>query len=264
MMEELSASRIAGAVVEGALGYAGGEVLRLALGSAGIDDVAGWIKAAVAELERFFSAKLDEKIVERMATDVEGIQQGLLEYAALEPANRKKNRFLIEHADVTTAAVVPLSLRYQQAYDISLAVMGFRFMALQALYELDADAGHIVSQQSAVDRFIEAAVSSFYEIQTQLDPKTRIKVDVEADGTRIYFDGRVVHTFRGISGRQLREAIAGFTKDFSQECAKTQLAFHREHATMLDNLLRTYQAMCLKVGVTYIGPLVFLPLNPNA
>jgi hypothetical protein len=120
--------------------------------------VRAWIQNAVAEIEAFVSAELrrqlDEKVLEQMRANVQGITTDIYQYASLEVSNRNRNRYLLETCDTASASLVPLSLNYDQALFITTTAMAYRLFTLYALYELDRDPGHIRSARPMVDDFV--------------------------------------------------------------------------------------------------------------
>src|ERR1700730_12836130 len=104
-MEELAAvaAFVGMALLQGAISYVGGQVMSKALGDPAITDVRAWIQNAVAEIEAFVSAELkrqlDEKIMEQMRTNLQGVVTDIYQYASLDPVNREKNRYLLETCD---------------------------------------------------------------------------------------------------------------------------------------------------------------------
>jgi hypothetical protein len=137
------------ALLQGAISYVGGVLMAKALGTARIEDVKEWIGEAVSELEAFVSAEvrrqLDEKVLQKLRSDLQGVITNLDHYARLGEAEQRDNKYLISTSDTTTSSLIALSLNYDQAIFISTATMAYRLFILQALYKLDRAPGHIES-----------------------------------------------------------------------------------------------------------------------
>ena len=276
---EAGAAWVAEELLKGAINYVGGQLMARALGGAVLTDVRTWIREAVAELEAFFVAKLDEKVLERIRAELEGTIENLNEYSHLQPRNLSKNRFLIEHADILTASLVPLTLNYNQAVFIAYSAMAYRFVALTALYKLDQDKGHILSAKKMVDNFIIKSNSITETITERLDPKRRLTVSCGKGegnwerpppggegydpGPSIYYycdvflDGRAVGDsfIDDMNQNVARSQARNFLNRISPPVVKQWEDYKATSARALSLTVACYTQMCRKVGTDYVSPI---------
>lgn len=264
-------------LLEGAVAYVGGRLMGSALGEARITDVRSWIREAVAQLEAFVDAKLTQLVLDQMAADIDGIQNNLSEYASLRPSKRKENRFLIEAADIKTAAIIPLALKHEQALQIVLASLAFRFFSITALYELDRDRGHIFSQKAFVDQALITATATQKKLSARLSPDYRIKIECGDDpgywsGGALDEGGREVlppYSYCNVTldGRGVGDQLTGENKDIALQEAQAFVTsrlrpavdeqskiFQQNSLTGFSLVMDCYNKMCARVGGSYTPP----------
>lgn len=248
-------------LLEGAVAYVGGQVLAQMLGGTTIGDVNDWIRSAIGELEQFFSDKLDDQAIRRITADAQGIQQNLLEYAALSPTNQTGNRFLLEDADTRSSALIPLAQTYDQAFDVASGAMAFKICATRALFELDKDPGHILSEKDFVDRFLTLGAANYKTIDERESPHSRIKVEpgfvvsglVLLDG----HDTGLINWAEGVVKELNRRGIL-------PEVLRKRKEFEANGIRSLNAAASAYDKLCRLVGGSYSSP-VPLPqsLSPD-
>jgi hypothetical protein len=268
-----AASFVGLALLQGAVSYVGGKALASALGDPTISDVHTWIQNAVAELKAFVSAelqlRLDELVLEQMRADLQGTITNLYQYASLDPENRSSNRFLIEAATVSTARLLPLSMNYDQAIFITTTTMAYRLIALQALFELDNDSGHIKSARPMIDGFVSHTGAVRDRIGVQMSPHTRVRVDCGIIGeTKFYcsaaVDGQLVVPLmtappeicrpqKGCmdSHEVMREVIAEKISHLTVPMQEQTDAFLAAANASINLSIDCYDKMCQKVEDSY-------------
>lgn len=167
-------------LLQGAVAYVGGKVLGKILGDPTIRDVRVWILAAVDELKNFVSSELkiqlDKQVLNKMQSDLEGINENLYHYASLSKENQITNRYLLEHSDTFTASLVPLSLRFDQSFFVATVAIAYRLMVLNSLYLLDKDAGHIKSARRSVDHALTQLSVTRDRIAYNISPSSQFDV----------------------------------------------------------------------------------------
>ena len=259
------------ALLEGAIGYVGGRLMASALGDPSISDIRAWIEHAVAELKAFVSAELrrqlDQRVMEQMRADLQGIMINIYQYASLDPANRQANRYLVETCDTATARLVALSFNYDQALFITTTAVAYRLFTLHALYELDGDAGHIRSAKPLMDEFLKEASASRDRLGHEMAPSTHFKINCGIIGEHEYTciglrDGTPItprhHAPERINGRLsfivMREAIQRSWEPIVGPLQKQTDEFLRQANTSIELARDCYVALCKKVGEDYEFP----------
>jgi hypothetical protein len=242
-----------------------------ALGDPRISDVRAWIQNAVAELEAFVSAELkrqlDEKTMEQMRAELQGITTDIYQYASLEPANRERNKYLLETCDTQSASLVPLSLNYDQALFVTTTAMAYRLFTLFALYELDKDKGHIVSARPMMDEFVKQASIIRDRVGKQMSPTTHFTINCTIVGESKYTciglrDGAPVtppYTAPPkINGRDsfdvMTEAIKARLAPLTNPMQKQTDDFLKSANTSIKLATDCYDRMCRRVGDSYSPP----------
>ena len=186
--DPLSAGAIAAfvglALIQGAISYVGGKIMSQIMGDPSITDVHGWIEEAVGELESFVSAELqkdlDEKVIEQMRANLQGTITNLTHYADLSLRDQKKDRwlYLVQDADEATSVLLPLSMNYDQAIFISTVAMGYRLIALQALFKVGRDAGDITSAKIMMDSLLTYLVAARNRVAAEMSPAAHIRTSL--------------------------------------------------------------------------------------
>jgi hypothetical protein len=161
-------------LLKGAIEYVGGRVMSSAFGDATITDVRTWIREAVAELEAFISEQLTELVMNEITSDLDGVIKNLREYASLKQEDQSSNKSLLEYSDEKTASLVSLSSKYDRAFFVCAAVMGYRLFCLYALYKLDNDQGHITTAKPEMDEFLASAQAGRDRIANGMAPETHL------------------------------------------------------------------------------------------
>jgi hypothetical protein len=272
---EFTAAGVVWALLEGALSYVGGQMLSKALGGATITDVHVWIQQAVLELESFIAAKLDEKVLEQIQTNVSGLQTDMNQYARLQPSHQKDGKFLLEHVDTDSAQLIPLTYDYQQALFLGFLAIGYRFFATMSLYRLVGDAAFITADKQLVDDFIVKMNQTYLAIFNRLSPASRIRIDcwmelppngeigsyscdVKLDGTELNDalwwtdsedqEGSVRGSAQAYADSKVKPGVLVIQQNFQSAALK---CFH--------GTIDTYTKMCKLVGITYKSPVDFPP-----
>jgi hypothetical protein len=265
------------ALLEGAISYVGGQLMSHALGDPTITDVRAWIQNAVAEIEAFVSAELrhqlDEKVLEQMRANLQGITTNIYQYASLDPHHRERNRYLLETCDTTTATLVPLSINYDQALFVTTTAMAYRLFTLYALYELDKDPGHIRSARSMMDDFVVRTSGIRDRVGFQMSPANHFKINCsirgETDFTCIGLrDGApITPPYRAppkINGRDSFEVMRESIKERMAPLTEPMQKRHDEFLKAANSSIRLsidcYDKMCRKIGETYSPPTNAAPL----
>jgi hypothetical protein len=276
-MEEIAL--LVGYLIEGALSYVGGQLMKSAMGDATITDVQTWIRAAVAELEAFLSAKLDDLLMQQMTAELAQLKQNLTEYASLSPHNLKANRYLIEDADTHGVALTTLSFPHEVAFFVSTSAIAYFIYARWALYMDDKDHGHVTSFKNFMDEYFSTIVPAYQKILQRLDPNTRLKIvcdstpglppqgDIPPTPGYYYcytaldgqpaggeFDddtdeGRARNQAQAYCDANIRPAIVAKFQDFQ---AKGAIA--------INLAAQAYEKMCKKVGGSYNPPVALPPI----
>mgnify|MGYP003381741482 CR=1 FL=1 len=267
-------------LVQGAIAYVGGQLMGSALGGATIIDVRTWIREAVAELEGFIAAKLDEKTIEEMTDDLGSVRKSLREYSALSKGNQPKNRFLIEDVDIATGRLTSTARRYDQAFLIFVAGIGYRFFSLFALYKLDRDAGHITHAKEEVDDFLVKLNDMYGRLHAKLDPSLRVRVDCYEDpgspgypgeiGHRpdgfcacdVYLDGVCVNSFfsdyrdgaEKVASQKFVESLMPVLKQQEQDHEDKCMDFLRNIILCYDKMHKAVHAGSYKAPITVPAP----------
>jgi hypothetical protein len=264
---------VALALLQGAISYVGGKLMSSIMGDASIDDVKGWIQAAVAELERFVSAELkrqlDSKVIESMRADLSGVIENLREYSSITPANERMNAFLVQAADTKTASLLALALNYDQAIFISASVMAYRLIALYALFKLDKEPGHILSGRGYVDNFIKQMIASRDRIARSMSPEVRIVkycFSIPPRGgppllgfamCRVSSDGKQVgDDNKGNFGEQKRlsDAADAEIAQLAVPMRKLEKDFLDQANNAIVSVASCFDSMCKRVGSGYRAP----------
>ncbi|MES5482101.1 hypothetical protein QMZ05_05030 [Bradyrhizobium sp. INPA03-11B] len=279
-MEELAAvaAFVGMALLQGAISYVGGQMMSNALGDPTITDVKTWIENAVAEIEAFVSAELrrqlDEKVLEQMRANLQGIVTDIYQYASLDPSNRKQNRYLLETCDTTTAALVPLSLNYDQALFVTTTAMAYRLFNLYALYELDNDPGHIRSARPMMDDFVVRSAAIRNRVEMQMSPATHFKINCSIKGETDYTciglqDGQPItppyHAPPTINGKDSFQVMRDSIKQRMAPLTDPMQRRHDDFLTSANNSIQLaiecFDKMCRKIGDTYSPPPNFTALS---
>jgi hypothetical protein len=257
-------------LLEGAIQYVGGKLMASAMGDATITDVRTWIREAVAELEAFVSAELrrqlTEMVMNQMVADLEGIIKNLNEYAALEPDNDDRNRFLLEGADLKTGSLVSLALDYDQALFTALTAMAYRLATLFALFKIDGDHGHITTAKSEVDDFVQKVSVIRDRVNKSLSPETRLTIQYSVrpgtwNNPIIRFRGLVFLDGRQASSTEESQLLSDVEQKANQIRAnlavaviKQQTEFHDKVNSGIKLTATCYNDMCHKIGGSYPIP----------
>lgn len=265
-------------LIQGALSYVGGKLMQSALGGASILDVHAWIREAVTELEAFLSAKLEETAMQSIAADLDQSNTNIKEYASLSVRERKKNRYLIEDADISAVKLISFSLNYRQAFFISLAALGYLLFARMALYEDDRATGHITTLKEKIDETLVKALATYQFMVGALTPDGRIRIiDDEDSGAPGQYDGSgyltpgipgYYYSYVTLDGHSIGD---WFTDDRdkasahrrAQEFADSSVRpavqakfdeFKTQGIKALQLIVECYSRMCKKVGKNYVPP----------
>ena len=94
------------------------------------------IESKIAGLE----AKIDQQNLDRMQSDLHGISSSFAEYVALLDQG-EGDKSLLQYCDTTSATLLSLSMRYEQAFFLSTAVLAYRLLTRFALFQLDRSSG---------------------------------------------------------------------------------------------------------------------------
>ncbi|BBZ91326.1 hypothetical protein BRDID11004_75460 [Bradyrhizobium diazoefficiens] len=265
------------ALLQGAISYVGGRLLASALGDPVISDAQSWLKNAIAELEAFVSAELrrqlDERVMEQMRADLQGINTNLYQYSSLRASNRLRNKYLLETCDTTTASLVPLSLNYDQALFVTTTAMAYRLFTLYALYELDHDRGHIRSARPTMDDFVRRVSAIRDKVGHQMSPDAHFKINCTIVGETTYTcigvrDGApITPLYRApptINGRDafevMRESIKRRIAPLTEPMQKQADEFLKSANTSIQLAIDGYDKMCRRIGETYSLPAGAPPL----
>jgi hypothetical protein len=277
-MEQLAAvaAYVGLKLLDGAISYIGGQLMSHALGDPTITDVRAWIQNAVAEIEAFVSAELrrqlDERVLEQMRADLEGINTNLYHYASLESPNQT-NRYLLEICDTTTARLMPLSLNYDQALFVTTTAMAYRLFTLCGLYELDKDTGHIESARPMMDEFVTRTSAIRDKIGALMSPENHFRINCTIVGEKDYTctgirDGVPItppyHAPPLINGRDsfdvMREAIKKSMAPLTDPIQKQHDEFLKSANSSIRLAIECYNKMCEKIGGAYSLPTNSAPL----
>ena len=271
------------ALLNGALSFVGGQLLRNALGYPSISDVRIWIRHAVAELKAFVSEELQRQLDDLELRDMENELQGILnnlhQYAELSSENQKSNRFLLDYVAISTARLVPRSLRFDQAYFVATTAIAYRLFILHALFTLDNDKGHIKSAKPMIDGAITQLALSRNRLIKEMSPVAHFDIvcsvkthhDYLAEIPRSSADIRITrtaHCFGTLDGRPITETYsAEFHKkhilkmQIEEEMAprKAEMKqqaqdFRRKANASLYRIIECYDTMCKKIGESYTAP----------
>ncbi len=97
------------------------------------------IESKIAGLE----AKIDQQNLDRMQSDLHGISSTFAEYVTpLDQGEGDKS--LLDYCDTTSATLLSLSMRYEQAFFLSTAVLAYRLLTRFALFQLARSSGRVV------------------------------------------------------------------------------------------------------------------------
>ena len=283
----MSTTAVAGFVglglLNGALSFVGGETLRQALGYPAISDVRIWIRHAVAELKAFVSSELQRQLddieLRDMENDLQGILNNLYQYAELSSENQKSNRFLLDYVTISTAHLVPRSLRFDQAYFVTTTAIAYRLFVLQTLFVLDDDDGHIKSAKPMIDGAITQLVLSRNRLSKEMSPGAHFDIVCSVKTHQEYLaeiprgpgDIRTtstVHCFGMLDGHQITDTYSAdfreeriLKKQVEEEMAprKAEMKqqaqdFKRKANASLFQIIDCYDKMCKKIGETYTPP----------
>jgi hypothetical protein len=259
------------ALLQGAISYVGGQLLSSALGDPKISDVRAWIQNAVAELEAFVSAELrrqlDERVMEQMRADLQGITTDIYQYASLRPSSRQRNKYLLETSDTETARLVPLSLNYDQALFITTTAMAYRLFTLYSLYQLDRDPGHIKSARPIMDEYVKQTSIIRDRIGKQMSPATHFTINCSIVGETKYTciglrDGQPItppyNAPAKINGRDsfvvMTEAIKRRLAPLTDPMQKQTDEFLKSANSSIQLAIDCYGKMCRRVGDRYSPP----------
>ena len=187
----------------------------------------------------------------------------------MKKENQKTNRYLLETSDTATARLIPLSLNYNQALDITAASVGFRQFVMFALYQLDKDKGHITSARPMMDEFVTKAVSIRDRISNVMGPKTHISTKacrqvltfmqphyLTGQYCEIVMDGDDSHSFY-LEGLDLTKGQAKqklIVDTLSVPFLKGQKTFIDNTNQTIGKAIQCYDKMCRAVGATYTPP----------
>lgn len=257
-----AAALVAVKLLEGALQYAGGQILAHALGAATITDVRTWIVAAVAQIQAFVSEELRKQlsqlVLDEMAADLQGVVSHINQYAALLPENQVKNRAILESVNNTTAAAIPRTSKYDQASPIIAGLMAYRLIARNGLYQLDKDPGHIRGMRADMDEYVRVMKGIRERILPPLAPAARLKGLgcrglPPGEGTKNQAECR--YTIDGAPISTITNPPKYTQKMFEAELAATLQRQRDVFAAQLESYLgeatSAYDAMCRTVGDTY-------------
>jgi hypothetical protein len=263
-------------LLEGALNYAGGQLMAAALGDPTISDVRIWIQSAVAELEAFVSAELRRQLeanaMREMKADLQGVITNVHQYASLSPGNRERNRFLIEDSASATASLVPLSLDYDQAFFVTTTAVAYRLFTLYAMFELDSDAGHIKSGRPLMDDFVTHAIVIRDRIAIAMSPDSHFRINCGIIGEDKSYcsatrDGQLIVPVMTAPLQICRQGVCRDADEVMRELIARRLApltqpmqaqadeFQRLANSSIKLAITAYTTMCAKVGVAYSPPI---------
>jgi hypothetical protein len=154
---------------EKGIDYAGGALLQDIFKEPQPINVQEFISEAVTSIESKIAgleAKIDEQNLNRMRSDLDSIKYSFAEYAALDPGLREANRNLLLHCDTASAGLLSLSMRYEQAFFLSTAVLAYRLLTRFALFQLDSSSG--VNAQGHVTSLVSSGeMKSYFQSATQ-------------------------------------------------------------------------------------------------
>jgi hypothetical protein len=233
------------------------------------------------ELESFIQAKLDEKVIEQIATNVSGMQTDMNQYARLRPGHQQGGKFLLEHVDTLTAQLIPLTYNYQQAMFLAFLAIGFRFFATTSLYKLVGDGAFISADKQLVDDFIVKLNQFYLASSDRLSPASRITIKCWEDdpppappdggpgtwGTyqcEVDLDGTFVGGYYETDSINQEGSVRGSSQTWADTNIKpgvlaTQKKFQAAALKCFHGTIDTYTKMCKLIGITYKSPINFPP-----
>lgn len=257
-----AAALVAQKLLEGALQYAGGQILAHALGAATITDVRTWIIAAVAQIQAFVSEELRKQlsqlVLDEMGADLQGVVSHINQYAALLPDNQAKNRAILESVNNTTASAIPRASKYDQASPIIAGLMAYRLIARNGLYQLDKDPGHIRGMRADMDEYVRVMKAIGERTLPLLAPAARLKPMgcrglPPGEGTKNQAECR--WTIDGAPISTITNPPKYTQKMFEAELMATLQRQHEVFAAQITSYLgeatSAYDAMCRTVGDSY-------------
>ena len=162
-----------------ALSFLGRTFLNRAFGQGSASDVRTWIRDAVEELKDFVSEELrrqlDDRALDDMQDRVFALATNLHQYANLTTEDSKPaNLYLLKDASLSTAKLLPKSLRYDHAYFLTTAAIGYRLFALYELSQLHKEPGYISNAKDTVDSVVDALGSSCHRLAHKMSPEARL------------------------------------------------------------------------------------------
>jgi hypothetical protein len=277
-VEPFTATWLAAAVLEAGLKWATGTALDAAMGGFTLNDVHTWIRQAVAEIEAFVSAKLDEKVLEQIRSHVEAMRDLMNQYASLKPKKRFAGKFLLKHVDTTSAELLHLTFNYPQAMAIGFVALGYRMLAVTSLYKLERDAGFIVGDKQLIDDCIINYNKMYEGFRKGLSPESRIGrrcweddppghpgdnggPEVGSYNCSVALDGVEVGSW-DTSYINQEESVRRRADDYIQNKLKPPVLenLHKFEAATLacfHKTIDTYTTMCKLAKITYKSPIEF-------
>jgi hypothetical protein len=277
-IEPFTAAWLAAAVLEAGLKWATGKALDAAMGGFTLNDVHTWIREAVAEIEAFVLAKLDEKVLEQLKSRVEAMRDSMSQYANLQPKKRRAGKFLLEHIDVTSAELLHLTFNYPQALAVGFVALGYRMLAVTSLYKLEGDAGFIVGDKQLIDDCITNYSKMYEGFRKRLSPESRIAMRCWEDDPpghpgdngppdtgsyicTVALDGGEVRSW-DTSHINEEESVRRNASNYIQTNLKPTVLenlhkFEAANLTCFHKTIDTYTSMCKLANINYKSPIEF-------
>jgi hypothetical protein len=172
---------VVGAIVTAAISFVVERSLAAAMGGYTLVDVHTWIREAVAEIEAYTKNYIDGTEIGKMEAAVSGFETQLRTYAAMGAKARRTNRYLIENCDNLTSSLVPLSVKYREAFYIALAAMSFRIITVAGLVQGDKQSAHVSGMTRMMDDFLISIHRHYTALLQNLEPDQRIKILCDED-----------------------------------------------------------------------------------
>ena len=162
--------------------YAKGKALEDVFKEPTLVDVHEWVNQAVTSIESkvaALDAKIDQQNMDRMTSELDSIQDHFEHYSELPANQRERNRILLDQCDDKCSELLPLSQKYEQAFFLSSAVLGYKMLTRYALYELDRSHGagaevHVTNLEKTVRSYFEWASGARAKLVGKLMPRYRI------------------------------------------------------------------------------------------
>jgi hypothetical protein len=251
-------------LLRGVIEYVSGQTLASAMSGVAIIDARTWIREAVSELEALISAQLSETAMNSLSADLDAVTKNLQQYANSKVQNDSTNRALLDNSDKTTASLVASSLKNDQAIYVGVAAMAYRLFTLYALYQLDADAGHIASARLEMDEFVKKIAEMRDRIRAEMAPEKHLAMVApgRAIGCWVMKDGQQVGPIYHPPNCLVRLKSEVFDVQ-AAILRKAEFDFIDQTNGAIVLAATCYDKMCQKVGVAAypIPDLTFVPFS---